>query len=240
MAPLLRADNLSIKYRNHHILDNVSFEVRPQQILTIIGPNGAGKTTLLKAILGLIPSSGGTLWKKEGLRIGYMPQRIDLNPLLQLSVKDFLHLAEPRADLKKLQAVLKEIGVASLLDRFMSQLSGGELQRVLLASTLLIEPDLLVLDEPAQGVDVVGQAELYRLIKAARERRGCSVLLVSHDLHLVMSASDHVICLNHHICCSGNPDAVRQDANYQSLFPQVTPGLEGLAPYVHHHDHHHD
>jgi zinc transport system ATP-binding protein len=237
---LLRAENLTIKHRNHHTLDNVSFQVHPGQILTIIGPNGAGKTTLLKAILGLIPLSGGTLWKKEGLRIGYMPQRLDLNPLLQLSVKDFLLLAEPRADLATLLAILEEVGAAPLLERFMAQLSGGELQRILLASTLLIEPDLMVLDEPAQGVDVVGQAELYRLITTARQRRGCSILLVSHDLHLVMSASDHVICLNHHVCCSGHPDVVRQDANYQSLFPQATWGLEGLAPYVHHHDHHHD
>jgi zinc transport system ATP-binding protein len=231
-AKLLQADNITIKNRHNRILDNVSFTVMPGQILTIIGPNGAGKTTLLKAILGLVPMSSGTLWKKEGLRIGYMPQRLDLNPLLQLSVADFLKLAEPSIDGDAIASILEEVGAVSLQTRFMAQLSGGELQRVLLASTLLIEPDLMVLDEPAQGVDVVGQAELYRLITAARERRGCSILLVSHDLHLVMSASDHVICLNHHVCCSGHPDTVRQDANYQSLFP--------LIPYVHHHDHHHN
>ncbi|MEI8295122.1 MAG: metal ABC transporter ATP-binding protein [Alphaproteobacteria bacterium] len=237
---LLRADNIIIKYRNHNVLDNVSFAVSPKQILTIIGPNGAGKTTLLKAILGLVPLSGGTLWKKTGLRIGYMPQRLDLNPLLQLTVADFLRLAEPSASAHAIAAILEEVGATSVQARFMSQLSGGELQRILLASTLLIEPDLMVLDEPAQGVDVVGQAELYRLITMAKARRGCSILLVSHDLHLVMSASDHVICLNHHVCCSGHPDAVLQDASYQSLFPQATWKLEGLAPYVHHHDHHHD
>lgn len=233
---LLRAENLTIKYRARSVIENVSFQVRSQQILTIIGPNGAGKTTLLKALLGLIPLSAGILWKKEGLRVGYMPQRLDLNPLLQLCVQDFLHLAEPAAETSALRKVMQEVGIEPLEGRFMAQLSGGELQKVLLASTLLIEPDLMILDEPAQGVDVVGQAELYRLITSAREQRGCSILLVSHDLHLVMSASDHVICLNHHVCCSGHPDAVRQDTHYQSLFPEA----DGLAPYIHHHDHHHD
>jgi len=233
---LLHAEKLTIKYRAHPVIEDVSFRVHPKQILTIIGPNGAGKTTLLKALLGLIPLSAGTLWKKEGLRIGYMPQRLDLNPLLQLCVRDFLRLAEPRAEMRILRKILEEVGIESLWERFMAHLSGGELQKVLLASTLLSNPDLMVLDEPAQGVDIVGQSELYRLITSARERRGCSILLVSHDLHLVMSTSDHVICLNHHVCCSGPPDAVRQDTHYQTLFPQA----EGLAPYVHHHDHHHD
>lgn len=224
---LLHAENISVE----GILENISLTIMPGQIVTIIGPNGAGKTTLIKALLDLLPITQGKLWKKNGCRIGYMPQSLEINALMPLRVKDFLKLALPIQDQEE---ILAPVGIAHLLDKSFHTLSGGEVQRVLLARALLIQPDILVLDEPAQGVDILGQAELYRIITQFRDKLGYGVLLVSHDLHLVMSASDLVICLNHHVCCSGHPDAVRQDLQYQKLFPE-----DALSPYTHYHDHHH-
>ncbi len=223
------------------ILNNVSLSIPFKKIMTIIGPNGAGKTSLLKVILGLTPYSSGTLWKKPDLKIGYMPQRITLNPLLPLTVYDLLKLSVTNKS-SKIDEVMEEVGAHYLKDQRLTTLSGGELQRVLLARALLTEPDLLVLDEPAQGIDVLGQDELYKMIGDIRDKRGCSILLVSHDLHLVMAASDKVLCLNKHVCCSGHPDTVMNHPDYKTLFTFTKQEvfLENLAHYTHHHDHRHD
>jgi zinc transport system ATP-binding protein len=216
------------------ILENVSLTLTPGKITTLIGPNGAGKTTLLKALLGLMPLSSGTVTPKPGLKIGYMPQKLDINPLLPMTVEGLLRLSSTKR-LSKIQplidACLAETGASALKQRRLSVLSGGEMQRVMLARALLAAPGLLVLDEPMQGVDVLGQEELYHLIARIRDKRGCGILLVSHDLHLVMAASDKVICLNKHVCCSGHPDQVTATPEYQGLF---------VAPYHHSHDHRHD
>jgi len=216
------------------ILEDVSLTISSGKIITLIGPNGAGKTTLLKVLLNLIPYTAGTLTRRPGLTIGYMPQKLDVNPTLPITVERLLSLGTSDR-LSKIQPLidtcLAEVGALALKHSPLKVLSGGEMQRIMLARALLTSPDLLVLDEPMQGVDVLGQEELYQLIGKIRDNRGCAILLVSHDLHLVMAASDEVICLNKHVCCSGHPHQVTADPSYQELF---------VVPYKHEHDHRHD
>ena len=234
---LVEADGVTVDFAGNKVLGGVSLAVREGEIVTLIGPNGAGKTTLVRVILGLLQPSRGSVFRAPELRLGYMPQRLDLDRTLPLPVAHFLALGGA-ASRDAMARVLGEVGASQLLDRPMAGLSGGELRRVLLARALLRDPDLLVLDEPAQGVDVVGQADLYGLISRVRASHGCGVLMVSHDLHVVMSATDRVVCLNNHVCCSGHPEAVSRHPEYLALFgPQVA---GDMAVYTHHHDHSHD
>jgi zinc transport system ATP-binding protein len=236
-APLVRARELSCSLGSRQILKNISLTLNSRQIITLIGPNGAGKTTLVKILLGLIKPDSGTLERQPGLRIGYMPQKLHLAPAMPLTVKAFLSLAmHARPGL--IGKSLEEVGAERLGNAQIHDLSGGELQRVLLARALIQDPQLLVLDEPVQGVDVNGQAELYKLITRIRDEHQCGVLMVSHDLHLVMSATDEVLCLNQHICCHGHPEQVSNDPAYLELFGRKQ--AEALAVYTHHHNHHHD
>ncbi|MFP4155263.1 MAG: ATP-binding cassette domain-containing protein [Halothiobacillaceae bacterium] len=233
--PLIHAEHLVIQRGGHVVLRDVSLSLRAGQIMTFIGPNGAGKTTLLHALLGLLPASAGKLWRRPGLRIGYIPQQMPRDSRLPVCVDRFLRLVEP-ADRGARQQALERVGVARLQNRMMSGLSGGELQRVLMARALLRRPQLLALDEPAQGIDLSGQRALYALIRELRDELGCAVVLVSHDLHLVMAATDEVLCLEGHVCCRGRPEDVGRHAEYRRLFGH---DLEGLAVYTHHHDHEH-
>jgi zinc transport system ATP-binding protein len=234
---LLNARDISLQYNQRQVLQNISLTINTRQIVTLIGPNGAGKTSLVKIVLGLVPPTSGEIERLEGIRIGYMPQRLQVDQSMPVSVSRFLSLgANARAD--RIDDALEEVGASVLKDSQLFALSGGELQRVLLARALIQEPQLLVLDEPAQGVDVNGQAELYRLIADIRDRHGCGILLVSHDLHLVMSATDEVICLNQHVCCHGHPEQVSNDPAYLELFGKKD--AETLAVYTHHHNHSHD
>ena len=241
MPCLVSLNAISLSINKRQILDKVSLDILPESVLTIIGPNGAGKSTILKIILGLQSASSGEIQRKANLQIGYVPQKFSLDPLLPLTVERFIRLGKAEKKFSLL-AILAELGIRHLRKNTIQQLSGGELQRVLLARALLGEPELLVLDEPAQGVDVLGQSELYQLLAQLKYSRGCSVLLVSHDLHLVMASSDKVLCLNQHVCCSGHPKDVSRHPEYLQLFgngfnPQ---GVDGLAIYTHHHDHCHD
>jgi zinc transport system ATP-binding protein len=220
-----------------HVLHDVSLHLTRGQILTLIGPNGAGKTTLVKLALGLLTPSSGIVQRTAGLRIGYMPQRLQVDASLPLSVQRFLQLV-PGTRSQSIAAALEEVGALRVQYSRLQALSGGELQRVLLARALLGKPDLLVLDEPTQGVDLKGQAELYRLITGIRDKHQCGVLMVSHDLHLVMSATDEVICLNQHVCCHGHPEQVSNDPAYLELFGKS--GAQAMAVYTHHHNHEHD
>lgn len=220
-----------------HVLHNVSLHLTRGQILTLIGPNGAGKTTLVKLALGLLTPTSGIVQRTSGLRVGYMPQRLQVDATLPISVQRFLQMV-PGARSQDIASVLEEVGALRVQHSRLQALSGGELQRVLLARALLGKPDLLVLDEPTQGVDLKGQAELYRLITQIRDRHDCGVLMVSHDLHLVMSATDEVICLNQHVCCHGHPEQVSNDPAYLELFGKV--GVQAMAVYTHHHNHEHD
>lgn len=235
---LLQLEKVGLRRDGRSILEDVSLSLGAGEILTVIGPNGAGKTSLVRIALGLLAPDGGRRYVKPGLSIGYLPQKLGLNEALPLDVRRFLTLARPGVSSADLERALAETGASRTLDTPVTRLSGGELQRVLLARALLREPDLLVLDEPAQGVDINGQEELYGLIAEVRQRHGCAVLMVSHDLHLVMAATDHVLCLNRHVCCEGHPESVSANPEYRRLFG--TQGARSLALYSHHHDHHHD
>jgi len=237
IEPLLTVENIHFAIRGNSILQAVSLHVSPGEIVALIGPNGAGKSTLVRIILGLLRPDRGQIHLKARLRIGYMPQRLTVSDTLPLTVQRFVTLGTPTSR-GRVRSALSEVGAAHILDSPMQAISGGETQRVLLARALLREPDLLVLDEPIQGVDLSGQYELYDLINNLRRQRGCGILMVSHELHLVMAATDHVLCLNRHVCCSGHPDLVAQDPAYLELF-----GIDGarrLAVYHHHHNHRHD
>ncbi len=233
---LLSLENIFLSIKAKTILQDISLQLMADEIVTLIGPNGAGKSTLLRIILGLQAPSKGRVYRRPGLKIGYMPQQLPLDPFMPLSVRRFLALS-PYHNHADLQAILVELSIAHLAHTPMQNVSGGELQRILLARALLAKPDVLVLDEPAQGVDVLGQEELYALIRIIRQKWGCGILMVSHDLHLVMAGTDSVICLNKHICCQGSPECVSQDNEFLRLFGLSQ--VKGLALYAHHHNHQH-
>ncbi len=238
---LIEAQGITVARQGREILSNVDVRVRAGEIVTLIGPNGAGKTTVVRIVLGLLDPDRGAVRRRPGLIVGYMPQRLHIDPTLPLTVGRFLALGAASGGSHargRAAAVLAEVGAGTLMDTPLEAVSGGEFQRVILARALLRDPDLLVLDEPSQGVDVNGQAELYDLIASIRDRHGLGVLLVSHDLHLVMANTDQVICLNHHVCCAGHPETVTNDPNYIQLFGKQVAGT--LAVYHHHHDHDHD
>ncbi|SEQ22798.1 zinc transport system ATP-binding protein [Amphritea atlantica] len=236
-ANLVEISGLSISFGNNTVIDNISMALKQGEITTLIGPNGAGKTTLVKAVLGLLTPNEGVIKRSATLRIGYMPQKLHIDTTFPLTVERFLKTAAFASTADRHQA-LQSVRAENLLKQSVHSLSGGEMQRVLLARALLRKPELLVLDEPAQGVDINGQTELYKLIASIRDKYNCAVLMISHDLHLVMAATDQVICLNHHICCSGHPEQVSTDPSYIELFG--IPGAENLALYSHHHNHRHD
>ncbi len=234
--PLLQAVHIHKHFGRREVLCHIDLNIHPKEIITIIGPNGSGKTTLLRILLGLMQPDDGEIITIPGLRIGYVPQSIHFEPTLPLTVLNFLKLI--CGDSRKIFAVAEELGIVPYLKRQIYALSGGELQRVLLAQALLNDPHLLVLDEPIQGVDFSNQAALYQLIRTTARSRNCAVLMVSHDLHLVMAGTDRVICLNGHICCSGSPQHVSRDPEFVNLFGNDV--ANQIAYYVHHHDHQHD
>lgn len=235
---LISARRLSLKKSSRNILDQVDIDVMPAEIVTVIGPNGAGKTSLVRVLLGIEPPTSGSLQRRDGLVIGYVPQRFDIDRAIPMTVERFLMLSSELRDRKTRAKALDNVGAPHLTDRQFSDLSGGELQRVLIARALLRHPQLLVLDEPVRGVDFSGEAELYALISSLRTTLGMGVLLISHDLHVVMAQSDKVICLNRHVCCSGVPESVAQHPEYTRLFGAQAARSLGL--YTHMHDHKHD
>ena len=234
---LLRAQDVSFSQGKRLILDRISFELRRAQITTIIGPNGAGKSTLTNIVNGLINNYSGAIERSPELRIGYLPQKVYVNTLMPLSVERLLRLTRSSSD-AEIEHALAQTEVGYLRQRQVHSLSEGELKRVLLARTTLGDPDLIVLDEPTAGVDVSGEIRMYELIGELRDQLQCAVLLVSHDLHLVMSQTDQVLCLNQHLCCSGLPESVSQHPEYLALFGQQV--SDSIAIYSHHHDHVHD
>ncbi len=235
-AVLAAASGISFAEGGTSILERVDLAVHASELVSLIGPNGSGKTTPVRILLGLMKPTAGKVERRPGLRIGYGPQRLAIDRAMPLTAERFLALA-PRGGAEERRAALAELGIAHIAGRAVQALSGGEFQRLLLARALLAEPELLVMDEPAQGIDVSGQAELYHWIAALRDRRGCGVVLVSHDLHLVMAATDTVVCLNRHVCCTGQPEAVARHPEYLALFG---PASREFAVYAHRHDHVHD
>ncbi len=233
---LLQASDISVVFQQRHVLQKVDLQIESGEVVTIIGPNGAGKTTLIRVALGLLSPTSGSVRLDPGLRVGYLPQRFEIEQTLPMNVARFLRLTGV-TDGVRIQQTLEEVGAGKLFKTAMQSLSGGEMQRVLLARALLRDPELLVLDEPAQGVDLHGQVEFFSLLEKLRTERGCSVLMVSHDLHLVMAATDRVICLNNHVCCKGTPEAVTRNPAFIELFGEEA--AEALAIYAHDREHRH-
>ncbi|MBK4765074.1 MAG: zinc ABC transporter ATP-binding protein ZnuC [Pantoea sp. Brub] len=234
MSFLVKLKNISLKHNNIQILSDINFSLYEGRILTLIGPNGAGKSTLIKIILGLLKPSFGKIIKRQKLRIGYVPQKLYIDPILPITVKRFMQLSIKNKKDSKILLELKLVHADHLLDRPLQLLSGGEIQRVLLAFALINKPQLLVLDEPTQGMDIQGQINLYNLVNQLRYDFNCGILIVSHDLHLVMAKTDDVICLNHHICCSGTSESVLNNPEFISMFDIY--GAQQLAIYRHHHN----
>jgi zinc transport system ATP-binding protein len=239
-TPLAAVHGLSVRAQGREILSCVDLAVSRGEIVTVIGPNGSGKTTLVRALLGLVRPSEGKTERRSGIHVGYVPQHIAVDRTLPLTVERFLMLS-PHARPERLRSALAETGADALARRPFQDLSGGEQKHVLLARALLSEPDLLVLDEPTASVDIPGQVAFYRLIRSIRDARGCGVLLVSHDLHLVMAATDRVVCLNRHVCCQGSPEAVSRHPEYRALFGLGVEADAHVAVYSHGagHDHAH-
>lgn len=233
---LLQATDIAVNYGKHTVLDRVSLALTPGEIVTIVGPNGSGKSTLLRVLIGALRPRSGAVARAPGLRIGYVPQKLHIDPTMPLTVRRFLDLPKRVAD-DAAAAALETAGLSDLGKRQMADLSGGQFQRVLLARAILGKPQVLMLDEATQGLDQPGSASFYRQIEAVRRELGCAVLMVSHELHVVMSASDRVICLNGHVCCEGTPEVVSAAPAYRELFGTGTGGA--LALYRHDHDHHH-
>ena len=234
---LIEAKDLSVQYGATTVLEHVDFSISKGEIVTIVGPNGSGKSTLVRALLGIIPPASGRVWRRKALQVGYVPQRLAIDATMPLTVARFLSLPR-RAGANGVAQATARVGADGLAHRQMTSLSGGQFQRVLLARALLVQPEILILDEPTRGLDQPGVASFYWLIEETRQDLGCAVLLVSHDLHVVMSASDRVICLNRHICCEGSPQIVSEAPEYRALFGIGTGGA--LALYRHEHDHDHD
>ena len=234
--PLLAAEGIGVRRDGRWLLQDVDLAITANETVTLIGPNGAGKTTLVKTLLGLVRPTAGTVRRSAGLSIGYVPQRLEIDRVLPLTVARLM-TATARKSRNEVTAALAETATDRLIDAPVQTLSGGEFRRVLLARALLRAPQLLVLDEPVQGVDFTGEAALYQLIADIRDRRGCGVLMVSHDLHVVMGTTDRVVCLNRHVCCHGVPADISHHPEYLRLFgPRVA---DSYAVYAHRHDHHH-
>ena len=232
---LVQLENVGVFQNNKWLVEDVSLNVEKGKIVTLIGPNGSGKTTTAKIALGIHKNIKGKV-KKFTDKIGYVPQKISIDWTLPIRVRDFMLLTENLND-DTVDEALSLTGVIHLKDKSLGNLSGGEFQRVLLARAISKKPELLVLDEPVQGVDYTGEIALYELIKKISDKLNCGILLISHDLHTVMSATDYVVCLNGHVCCSGSPIDVAENHEYKALFGDQASQI--LSRYEHKHDHVH-
>ena len=233
---LIEVTNLSVRYGRNTVLNNIHLSLRKGEIVTIVGPNGSGKTTFFKALIGTAPISSGKVKIKKNVKLGYVPQHLNIDRSLPITVERFLNLAR-RKNEKGFKKATDIVGTSNLLNFQISNLSGGEMQRVLLARALMNEPEVLLLDEATRGLDQPGTASFYQKIETIRETTGCAILMISHDLHVVMGASDRVICLNGHICCEGTPKTVATSPEYKALFGSDVDGTFALYRHTHNHDH---
>lgn len=235
-APLVSLTGAGVYRNGRWLVRGVDFSVRPGEIVTLIGPNGSGKSTSAKMAIGVIKADEGLVQRMSGLRVGYVPQRLAVDWTMPLTVRRLMTLTTPLSP-SEVEAALEAVGIPHLAGAEVQHLSGGEFQRALLARAMARKPDILVLDEPVQGVDFSGEIALYDLITSIRNSTGCGILLISHDLHVVMAETDTVICLNGHVCCRGTPAAVSQSPEYMRLFGAKA--AQTLAVYSHDHDHTH-
>lgn len=235
--PLIQLKNINVEFAQKTALCNINLNIYPNSIITIVGPNGGGKSTLLKTLLKLQTPTSGEVIYSQNVRIGYVPQKIHLDHSLPITVERFLALKKG-IKTQEILTALEQLSITHLRKHSMQKLSGGEMQRVLLARAILNKPNLLVLDEPTQGVDIAGQAELYQLIHQTQQQLNCAVLMVSHDLHIVMADSKEVLCINQHICCAGTPDVLSNDPTFMRLWGDQL--AQNVGFYSHHHNHHHN
>ena len=237
MSSLILAKDLEVNRQGKDILQNVSIDIKKKDFITIIGPNGAGKSVLLECLMGTFRPDKGEIEKKNNLSIGYIPQNFNPDNSMPISVKRFLMLKK-KFTIEELESISEETNISNVLSKNLANLSGGELQRVLLARSLLGNPELLILDEPAQNLDIKNQLNFYNLLNQIYQRRDISILMVSHDLHMVMASTKQVICLYHHICCSGEPQAVAKDPEFISLFGNDMAKMMSVYQHTHDHSHH--
>ncbi len=237
MTDLISLNSVTIGYDSKIVLRDVDLTVKRGEIITIVGPNGSGKTSMMRALIGALVPTTGSVSRSKSLRVGYVPQKLNVDHSFPITVRRFLSVPK-RAKVEKISETAALVGIHDILDQQISTLSGGQFQRALLARAIIDTPALLLLDEPTQGLDQNGAARFYQLIAELKAKLDCAIVLVSHDLHVVMSASDRVICLNGHICCEGTPSVVSSAPEYRALFGTGTQGV--LALYQHKHDHLHD
>lgn len=234
---LIKAEGLGVRRDGRWLVRDIDLTIKRGEIVTLIGPNGSGKSTTAKLVTGILRADAGQIRRRPGLVVGYVPQKLAVDWTLPLTVSRLLTLTSRHSGAEIAEA-LTAVGIAHLAEAQVQQLSGGEFQRALMARAIIRKPDLLVLDEPVQGVDFSGEVAIYDLIRTIRDTTQCGVLLISHDLHVVMAATDTVLCLNGHVCCRGTPENVVESPEYMKLFGARAAGT--LAVYTHHHDHAHD
>lgn len=234
-------ENISLNLNNQQILKNIGLVLKKGQITTLIGPNGGGKTSIARILIGILKADSGAVFIKKGAKIGYMPQKLEIEKTIPLRVVDFLLINHDQDSLlannQLIKKIAKKLAIENILEKSIHQISGGQLQKVLFLQSLMSNPDILVLDEPAQYMDIAAQAEFYNIIEEIRAQKKCAILMISHDLHIVMQKTNQVVCVNRHICCSGSPESINNHPEYLSLFGKAN--LENIAVYSHHHDHQH-
>lgn len=236
---LVSLENIEVSFNGQKALQNINLSIYPNSITTIVGPNGGGKSTLLKILLKLLSPNKGKVIHQKGLKIGYVPQKLHLEPSMPITVYRFLAL-KPHTTKEMINQALDLFSITHLTENSMQKLSGGELQRVLLARAILDRPQLLVLDEPMQGVDIIGQTELYQLLNKTRDLLNCAILMVSHDLNIVMANTDEVLCINKHICCAGSPEVITHDPSFIHFFGDQFARNVAFYSHKHKHNHHHN
>ncbi len=233
---LASLENISLYLNDQQILKGINLEIRKGQITTLIGPNGGGKTSIARILIGILKASSGKVTIQKNVKIGYVPQKLAIDKTIPLRVIDFLKLSADSTT-KQLVEITKKLNIENILEKSLHQISGGQMQKSLLAKALMGNPDILVLDEPTSNMDIAAQGEFYDLIEEIRKQQHCAILLISHDLHIVMQKTNQVICVNHHICCEGNPESINNHPEYLSLFGKHK--INNIAIYPHHHDHQH-
>ena len=236
---LVSLKNIHVVKNKQIILTDISLNIKNHDFITIIGPNGAGKSMLLKCLMGFYKPTAGIINKKNDLRIGYVPQKLHCDATLPINVLAFLQLGKHDISATAFDIIINETQIVSFLQKQLHILSGGQLQRVLLARSLMQNPHLLILDEPAQNLDIAGQLAFYKLLDSIYERRRLSILMVSHDLHMVMASSKQVICLYQHICCFGTPSVITKDPEFIALFGTDMAQMMAIYQHNHNHSHHH-
>ena len=233
-------ENISLKLNDQQILQNINLQINKGEITTLVGPNGGGKTSIARILIGILNPNSGKVFIKEGSKIGYMPQKLEIEKTIPLRVIDFLELFsnfQTKSITHKIHQLFNKLNIKNILEKSIHHISGGEMQKTLLVRALINNPDILVLDEPTGSMDISAQAEFYQIIEEIREQKNCAILIISHDLHIVMQKTNHVICVNNHICCSGSPESINNHPEYLSLFGKKP--IDNIAIYSHHHDHKH-